>query len=205
MFNLLFRKNKMDNKENTGDCNTGYCNTGDCNTGNCNTGNCNTGNWNTGYCNTGNCNTGNWNTGNWNTGYCNTIEPTEYLLFNKLCSIPRDELSFPSFFYFEFTEWVDEAYMTEEEKKLNPTHKATGGFLRVKEYQEAWRESWDKASDGDRRKCLSLPNWDNEVFKDISGIDVEKELKHKETIKIGDVEFDKSEVEKRLQGLKPIN
>ena len=43
-------------------------------------------------------------------------------------------------------------------------------------YKEAWRKSWNKASDEDRRKVLALPNWDNEVFKEISGIDVEKEL-----------------------------
>ncbi len=42
--------------------------------------------------------------------------------------------------------------------------------------QKAWRASWDKASDEDRRKVYALPNWDNEIFKEISGIDVDKEL-----------------------------
>ena len=51
-----------------------------------------------------------------------------------------------------------------------------GGYLRVYGYQEAWRKSWDQASDEDRREILELPHWNNEVFKEISGIDVEKEL-----------------------------
>lgn len=89
--------------------------------------------------------------------------------------------------------------MTDQEKINYPTYKTTGGFLKAKEYKVAWREAWDKADLEDRKKCLSLPNWDNEIFKDISGIDVEAELNNKkETIKIGDVEFDKAEVEAKL-------
>lgn len=39
-----------------------------------------------------------------------------------------------------------------------------------------WRKSWDAAPDSDRRKVYNIPNWNNEIFKDISGIDVDKEL-----------------------------
>ena len=69
--------------------------------------------------------------------------------------------------------------MTEEEKKEHDTYKTTGGYLRSYEYQDAFRKSWENADDEDRRKTLSLPNWDNELFKEISGIDVEKELEVK--------------------------
>ena len=41
---------------------------------------------------------------------------------------------------------------------------------------KAWRVSWDKATDEDRRKVYNIPNWDNKIFKEISGIDVDKEL-----------------------------
>ncbi len=50
--------------------------------------------------NTGNRNTGYRNTGDRNTGYLNTIEPKDYLFFNKPCSIPREDLEFPNFFQF---------------------------------------------------------------------------------------------------------
>ena len=164
-----------------------------------NTGSLNTGNWNT-----GNWNTGNWNTGNRNTGYLNTIEPADYLFFNKPCSIPREDLEFPQFFYFDLTEWVYESDMTDEEKAENPTYKTAGGYLKSKEYKEAWREAWDKADDEDRRKCLSLPNWDNEIFREISGIDVERELNARETIEIGGIKYDKAEVEAKLKDIRPV-
>ena len=174
----------------TEDRNTGYSNTGDCNTGDRNTGNWNTGDRNTGYSNTGDCNTGdrntgNWNTGNWNTGNWNTgdrntgfLNTTEskVRIFNKECDIARENLEFPDYFYFYITEWIPEEAMTEEEKEEYPTYKTTGGYLRSYEYQEAWRKSWENTTQEDKESTLNLPNWDNEIFKEISGIDVEMEL-----------------------------
>ena len=66
--------------------------------------------------------------------------------------------------------------MTAIEKEQHPSHKTTGGFLRKYDYKEAWRNSWNKATAEDRKKTLALPNWNNEKFREISGIDVEKEL-----------------------------
>ncbi len=95
--------------------------------------------------------------------------------------------------------------MTDQEKESNPTYKTTGGYLRSKEYQEAWREAWDKADLDDRKECLTLPNWDNEIFLEISGINVEKELGQKDTIEIGGQQYLRSEVEKKLKDLKPVD
>lgn len=161
-------KNTRD--KNAGDENAGSYNTGYYNTGSGNAGNRNTGGWNA-----GNHNVGNWNAGDWNTGCLNTTEP-KVRIFNKDCDTPREKLEFPNYFYFDITEWILENDMTEEEKKVYPSYKVTGGYLKEYEYKEAFRKSWDKADDEDRRKTLSLPNWDNELFKEISGIDVEKEL-----------------------------
>jgi len=160
---------------NTGNMNTGHSNTGDWNTGNWNTGNSNTGNWNTGNSNTGNCNTGSWNTGNRNTGCLNTGTP-KLRIFNRETDVQIDDIEFPDYFYFDLAEWIQEDEMTGEEKRNNPTFKVTGGYLRVYGYKEAWRKSWDRATDEDRRKTLRLPNWDNVIFLEITGIDVEKEL-----------------------------
>ena len=89
----------------------------------------------------------------------------------------RDDIEFPDFFYFDLTKFVSYDTATDEERKEHKKEIETcGGFLKTIGYKEAWRKSWDNADDGDRRKVLALPNWDNEVFKEISGIDVEKEL-----------------------------
>ena len=165
---------------NTGNCNTGHCNTGDCNTGNWNTGDWNTGNWNTGNCNTGNRNTGNWNTGNCNTGYFNTNEPF-VRMFNKDTNNKREDLSFPSFLYFDLTVWVSHDTATDEEKKVHKQEiEVCGGFLKKLDYKEAFRISWNKASLEEHKKLLALPNWNNEIFKEISGIDAEAEIAKEE-------------------------
>jgi len=66
--------------------------------------------------------------------------------------------------------------MTAEERDTHPKAETVGGYLKTLDYHEAWRRSWDNADDEDRRKVLNLPNWDNEKFKQLSGIDVHKEL-----------------------------
>lgn len=66
---------------------------------------------------------------------------------------------------------------TDEERETHKKEIETcGGFLKTIDYKEAWRLSWNKATDEDRRKVLKLPNWDNDIFREITGIDVEKEL-----------------------------
>lgn len=140
-------------------------NTGEGNTGDLNSGNRNSGHWNS----------GNWTSGNWNSGYLNTDEPT-VRMFNKQTNLMRSEIVFPDYFYFEMNTWVDEEHMTKKEKEENDQYRVTGGYLKVRDYKDAWREAWDNADDKDRRKTLALPNWDNEIFKEITGIDAEKEL-----------------------------
>ena len=173
--------NRNTGNRNTGDRNTGNRNTGDRNTGNCNTGSCNTGNRNTGDWNTGDWNTGDWNTGDRNTGYCNTGTPT-VRMFNKDTGLKFGEIQFPNFFFFETTFWIEESKMSDKEKDAFPSYVTTGGYLKVIPMKQAWRESWDKASLDDKKKVMTLPNWDNEIFKEISGIDVEKELCSKRTV-----------------------
>ncbi len=166
---------------NVGDLNIGDFNVGDLNEGGRNVGHSNIGGRNVGHRNVGNRNVGNWNICDRSVGFCNTIEPKEYLFFNKPCSIPIPDIQFPDFFFFDLTEWIEESNMTEVEKEQNPTYKTTEGYLKLKGNEQAWKESWDKATEDDKRICLSLPNWDNEVFKEISGIDAESEWNAIET------------------------
>ena len=140
-----------------------------------NTGKKNSGYRNSGDFNNGDRNSGDWNSGNWNSGYLNTTKP-KVRIFNRETDLYRDDISFPAYFGFNLTEWIPEKDMTNQEKEENGQYRVTGGYLKVYGYQEAWRNEWDKASDEDRKKTLLLPNWDNQVFKEISGIDVEAEL-----------------------------
>ena len=165
---------------NTGDKNTGYGNTGDKNTGNKNTGYKNTGYGNTGY-----KNTGNWNTGDGNTGYGNTCDGSNGVfctepdmnirIFNRpsgmslldfyrsryyeaLCSVP-----------FMLTEWLP---YTEEEKKADLEKEMIGGYLKEYTMKEAWANWWGKMSEEDKKIVQDIPNFDANIFKEITGIEV---------------------------------
>ncbi len=170
---------------NIGDRNTGHNNIGDWNTGNRNTGDRNIGDGNTGIRNTGDGNIGNWNTGdgntgNWNvvdraTGYFNTTKTKCIRVFNTDCEIDVWENTVkPSFLFFRLTEWIDSTDMTNEEKEANPSYKTTGGYLKSYEYKEAFQNSYKRASKKDKELLLELPNFDADVFFEISGIDVRK-------------------------------
>ena len=174
---------------NQGKANTGFCNTGDCNSGNWNTGyrnsgDRNTGDWNTGNWNTGDCNTGDWNSGSFNTcnhssGMFNTKEQPLYL-FNKPTDFTWGEFKniFPNeydlLFYstLPITEWVNEKDMSDKEKEENPKYKTTGGYLKKRTYHEAWQIMWGSWTKEQQDSIKKLPNFDKDIFKEITGIEV---------------------------------
>ena len=82
----------------------------------------------------------------------------------------------PSFFFFDLCVFVQEDKMNEAEKEDNPSYKTMGGYLKTLDYKEAWRMSWSKADIEDRKRVLDIPNWNNQKFLEITGIDVEREL-----------------------------
>ena len=175
---------------NSGDGNSGHCNSGDGNSGHCNSGDGNSGDWNSGDGNSGDgnsgdgnsghCNSGNWNSGNCNSGFFNTDSPL-VRIFNKETNIPRNEIIFPSFLYFDSTVWVSYDTATEEEREAHKIDIETcGGFTKTISYKDSFRIAWNKASKEEHKKLLSLPNWNNEIFMEISGIDAEYEIKKEE-------------------------
>ena len=168
--------NRNSGNRNSGDCNSGDCNSGNCNSGNWNSGNRNSGTSNSGDCNSGNCNSGNWNSGNWNSGFFNTDSP-HVRIFNKETNVSRYDIEFPRFLRFDPTVWVSHDTATNEEKEAHKIDIETcGGFIKTISYKEAFRIAWDKASKEEHEKLLKLPNWNNEIFKEISGIDAEAEI-----------------------------
>ena len=180
---------------NSGDCNSGNCNSGDCNSGdwnsgsrnsgNRNSGDCNSGNWNSGSRNSGNCNSGNWNSGDWNkssfnNGCFNTIEPT-IMMFNKPSDITyRDWLNsdvrhllnqIPK----DVVEWIRSDDMTDEEKAVYPEHKTTGGYLKVLDESECSQIWWDELDNSQKEIIKSMPNFNESIFEEITGIKVDKQ------------------------------
>jgi hypothetical protein len=169
----------------TGRCNSGDCNSGDCNSGNRNSGNRNSGNCNSGNCNSGNCNSGDWNSGDWNktsfsNGCFNTVSPKIYM-FNKptdwtlehwLNCRARYLLNQIDDCPLEYV-WFDS--MTDEEKAAHPEAKTTGGYLKDRTAADNARKWWAGLSADDRNIIFSLPNFDAEIFKEITGIDVDAE------------------------------
>ena len=137
----------------------------------------NSGNRNSGDRNSGNRNSGNYNSGDWNSGFFNSDEPC-VRMFNKMTTYKRKDIKIPSWCYFDLTVWVSHDTATEEEKT---EHKAEieicGGFLKKINYKDAWRIAWNKASIEERKELFDLPNWDNQVFKEITGIDAENEIR----------------------------
>ena len=146
---------------NTGKGCSGHSNSGHRNSGDRNSGNCNSGDWNS----------GNWNSGNCNSGYFNSTKPKNILVFNKECDIDTwDKAEKPKFIYFDLTKWIDFDKMDSVEKKNNPKAETCGGYLKTLSYKEAWAESYAKATPRDIELLKKLPNFDADVFFEISGI-----------------------------------
>ena len=165
---------------NTGKDNTGFKNSGNRNSGNRNSGDWNSGDWNSGNRNSGNRNSGDWNKCSFSNGIFNTIPPKIYM-FNKptnftyhdwldslakliMNSYPKDRLV-----------WIYENNMSKEEKENNPSYKTMGGYLKLEKAKEQAQEWWDGLPDREKEIVMNLPNFDANIFKEITGIDVRKE------------------------------
>lgn len=166
--------NTSTGNRNTGAGNTGNRNTGNWNTGYRNTGDGNTGAGNTGYRNTGSHNTGNWNTGDYHVGSFNTINAEKAYYFNKLIDKAEwDAARKPYWLYKPSpTTWVLSGKMTDQEKADNPSHKNTGGYLRVNDMKEEWRKAYESALPEDIQAVRDLPAFDYDVFEEITGLDL---------------------------------
>lgn len=67
--------------------------------------------------------------------------------------------------------WVDKKDMTDDEKKKWTSYAQTGGFLKTLSYKDAWKEGWKTASDEFKKWVKELPNFDADLFQEITGIE----------------------------------
>ena len=171
------RKDNMSNK-NTGDYNSGHFNSGNFNSGDYNSGDCNSGDYNSGDRNSGHFNSGDCNSGHFNSGWFNTNEP-KMRFFNKDSEYTCTEFSEKFGFVYpdlHICQWVDKEDMTDAEKKEVSGWNEVGGYLKTLNYKEAWAEYWGRASKSDKQFFMNLPNFDADIFKEITGIDVEEKV-----------------------------
>ena len=195
----------MDDKNNTGSWNSGDLNSGDLNSGNRNSGDRNSGNSNSGDLNSGNLNSGDRNSGDRNSGYLNSGNRNSgYLNSNtpKVRMFNKDtDLDFDSDVLNKLRQliwnmktvctWVEESNMSDKEKKENTTYSTTGGYLKGRDYKYCWTKFWEKSSQEDKDFFKSLPNFDADIFEEITGIKVNEEVKKKITLELTQDQIDK--------------
>ena len=73
--------------------------------------------------------------------------------------------------FFNIAKWICEEQMTDEEKANNKSFYTTGGYLKKFKYKEAFVNSFNNADNTDRMKMWNCPNFDAQIFFEISGID----------------------------------
>jgi hypothetical protein len=162
----------------TGNYSTGDHSTGDRSTGNYSTGDHSTGNYSTGYRSTGYRSTGDWSISKYSTGHFSTIDYSGFGAFNKPCTVEEwDNAEKPRWLYFKLTEWIEEKNMSDEEKEKYPVYKVIGGYLKVYDYKEAFQKAYNSATREEQLKIKNLPNFDADVFYEISGIRIDENKK----------------------------
>ena len=141
-----------------------------------NTGENNSGYWNSGY----------GNSGDRNSGIFNTNEP-KMRAFNKETDMTYTEFR-NKFGYkdidFPLNVWVYASDMTDQEKKDHKGWEITNGYLKTLSYKEAWQEGWKNATQEQKDWYKSFPNFDAEIFKEITGIDVNEGNLIGETVEV---------------------
>lgn len=132
----------------------------------------------TGLQNTGDWNTGDWNSTNYSTGFFNSVEQNIFL-FNKPTSMSRDKIcSLKGIqilnWNFENSWWIYSVNMSDDEKKSNPTYETTGGYLKTVDFKTACKMMWENLSENERQEVMKLPNFDSNIFYEITGIIISK-------------------------------
>ena len=156
---------------NSGSWNSGSWNSGSCNSGSWNSGPWNSGSWNSGSCNSGSCNSGDWNSGDWNScNYSNGVfcnqEDKDIRIFNKPSGMSLEEF------------WDSKYYRALQSKPLELTYwDDKNKELKCRSYKDACAIWWSKLTEKNKKIIREIPNFDPEIFFDITGIDIKEDIK----------------------------
>ena len=166
---------------NSGSCNSGSYNSGSCNSGSYNSGSYNSGSWNSGSCNSGSWNSGPWNSGSWNSGSCNSGNwnscnysngvfcnqgDKDIRIFNKPSGMSLEEF------------WNSKYSKALQSKPLELTYwDDKNQKLKCRSYKDACAIWWSKLTEKNKKIIQEIPNFDPEIFFDITGIDIKEDIK----------------------------
>lgn len=151
---------------NSGNKNSGFSNGGNSNSGFYNMGDDNSGNCNNGHFNSGNCNSGDFNSGSWNSccfsnGFFCNIDDKNIRIFNKTSGMSMTDFLNSKYYNalnsttFSLTWWDEENHC-----------------LKSRSYKEACAIWWENMKPENKEIIKNIPNFDPEVFFDITGIDL---------------------------------
>lgn len=189
-WNIGDRNNGLFNRgsNNSGKYNIGSGNSGNYNIGNENIGSWNVGGGNSGNYNIGNCNSGDWNIGNNSNGLFNT-QPQKIYMFNKPTNLTYEEArqAYKVLGAFEsrLKTWLitkyNHPYLSRIELEQHP-HYACSAFhdngsfcscVDMDKIKEEMNKMYhQRFSQEEKEQILALPNFDAEIFKETTGIDV---------------------------------
>ena len=83
---------------------------------------------------------------------------------NLLNQIPKDVVK-----------WIRSGDMTDAEKAAHPEYEITGGYLKVLDDESECRQNWwDGLANSQKEIIKSMPNFDESIFEEITGIRVDK-------------------------------
>ncbi len=162
---------------NSGYLNSGYRNSGDRNSGDLNSGYRNSGDRNSGYLNSGYRNSGYRNSGDRNSGVFNKTNGSNGVFCNKepkICIFNiQTDWTLSEFYKSRFYDAIcsSDFPLTEWKNKADAGENGVDGELIVNTYEDACRRWWDGMSADNKAIIKSIPNFDIDVFCDITGID----------------------------------
>lgn len=137
----------------------------------------NLGKGNAGLCNSGNRNSGDCNKTNFSNGCFNTEEP-KIFLFNKPSDWTyRDWLNSDARYLLNqiprnVVDWIWSDDMTDEEKEQHPEYEVVGGYLKILDELECGQLWLDSLSERYKNIIKAMPNFDKEIFEDVTGIKI---------------------------------
>ena len=140
----------------------------------------NIGLFNSGYHNSGNCNSGDHNSGYFNScdyssGLFCTQDP-KVKIFDIETDMTMKEVIQADWYRMLFkysidlTRWIE---YTDEEKQSDKDKDLIGGYLKTYTYKEACKNWWNEYTDKEKAVIMSMPNFNKDKFKQITGIEVE--------------------------------
>lgn len=123
-------------------------------------------NGNTGLFNSGYCNSGDWNSCNGSNGvFCNQ-EDKDIRIFNKPSGMSLEEFWDSKYYEALQSEPLELTYWDNENKKL-----------KRRSYKDACAIWWSKLTAENKKIIQQIPNFDPDVFLDITGIDIREDIK----------------------------